>query len=130
MTVADRIGVMDHGRLVQVATAAGDLRAAELALGRGFHRRREPDRGNGRRRGSGRNDDRKRQRPDACASRPAPTRKPGDTVWLALRPEKVRIAREPPATAAENCVAGKVRDIGYLGDLSIYKVRARRAASS
>jgi len=49
--------------------------------------------------------------------------KPGDTVWVALRPEKVRIAREPPAMAAENCVAGEVRDIGYLGDVSIYKVR-------
>ena len=49
--------------------------------------------------------------------------KPGDTVWVALRPEKVRIAREPPATTAENCVAGQVTDIGYLGDFSIYKVR-------
>ena len=44
MTVADRIGVMDHGRLVQVAHPAGNLRAAELALGRGLHRRRESDR--------------------------------------------------------------------------------------
>ena len=35
----------------------------------------------------------------------------------------MRIAREPPATAGENCVAGQVRDIGYLGDFSIYKVR-------
>ena len=51
-------------------------------------------------------------------------RKSGDTVWIALRPEKLRIARDaPPANANENCVAGRVWDIGYLGDLSIYKVR-------
>ena len=47
MTVADRIGVMNAGRLAQVATPSGDLRAAELALGRRFHRRRQPVRGAG-----------------------------------------------------------------------------------
>jgi putrescine transport system ATP-binding protein len=46
-----------------------------------------------------------------------------DTVWLALRPEKLRLGREPPARTGENCVAGRVWDIGYLGDLSVYKVR-------
>jgi len=49
--------------------------------------------------------------------------KRGDVVWVALRPEKVRIAPERPGSAEENCVAGEVTDIGYLGDLSIYKVR-------
>ena len=49
--------------------------------------------------------------------------KPGDAVAIALRPEKVRITQEPPVSAGENCVAGQVWDIGYLGDLSIYKVR-------
>jgi putrescine transport system ATP-binding protein len=49
--------------------------------------------------------------------------KPGDTVWVALRPEKVRIAHEAPATAGENCLSGQVWNIGYLGDVSIYQVR-------
>ena len=44
----------------------------------------------------------------AARSRQRRMRKPGDTVWLALRPEKMRIAREPPAIAEENCVAGDV----------------------
>jgi len=30
---------------------------------------------------------------------------------------------DSPAVEGENCVAGQVADIGYLGDLSIYKVR-------
>jgi putrescine transport system ATP-binding protein len=51
------------------------------------------------------------------------TCKPGDTVWSALRPEKVRISSERPAAEDENCVAGEVTEIGYLGGMSIYKVR-------
>jgi putrescine transport system ATP-binding protein len=47
--------------------------------------------------------------------------KPGDTVWVALRPEKVRVLRVKPA-ATENCAGGVVRDIAYLGDLSVYNV--------
>jgi len=39
-----------------------------------------------------------------------------------LRPEKIRIGREPPAAEA-NRVEGEVWEIGYLGDFSIYKVR-------
>jgi putrescine transport system ATP-binding protein len=49
--------------------------------------------------------------------------KPGDTVWLALRPEKVCLSREQPASADENCVAGQVSTVAYLGDLSIYNVK-------
>src|SRR5216684_2330936 len=120
MTVADRIGVMDQGRLIQVATPPeiyeqpnsrwvadfiGDVNLIEgkvveagatattVASARAAQLRACP-----------------------CDA------KPGATVWVALRPEKVRIAREPPATAGENCVAGEVMGIGYLGDLSIYKV--------
>jgi putrescine transport system ATP-binding protein len=47
----------------------------------------------------------------------------GDRVWVALRPEKVRISRERPLVTDENCTAGQVYSIGYLGDLSIYRVR-------
>ncbi len=47
----------------------------------------------------------------------------GDRVWVAVRPEKVRISRERPPVTDENCAAGQVYSIGYLGDLSIYKVR-------
>jgi putrescine transport system ATP-binding protein len=48
---------------------------------------------------------------------------PGATVWVALRPEKLRISHAPPADAAANCVAGQIASIGYLGDVSVYKVR-------
>jgi putrescine transport system ATP-binding protein len=122
MTVADRIGVMDHGRLVQVATPPeiyeqpnsrwvadfiGDVnliegRVIEAAAGATVIE-------------------------SASAGRlrvaSASGAKTGDTVWVALRPEKLRIAHERPAAASENCVAGRVSDIAYLGDFSVYKVR-------
>jgi putrescine transport system ATP-binding protein len=49
--------------------------------------------------------------------------KTGDTVWTALRPEKLHIAAEQPSDASMNALAGTVGEIGYLGDLSIYRVR-------
>ena len=48
--------------------------------------------------------------------------KSGDTVWLALRPEKIGMSGERPAGEL-NAVSGTVSEIGYRGDMSIYKVR-------
>jgi len=48
----------------------------------------------------------------------------GATVWTAIRPEKISISRRQPAAAgAENAVRGTVREIAYMGDLSIYLVQ-------
>ncbi|MEP1209105.1 MAG: ABC transporter ATP-binding protein [Rhizobiaceae bacterium] len=45
----------------------------------------------------------------------------GDDVWLATRPEKLSISLEKPKTS--NRLAATVWDIAYLGDLTIYKVK-------
>ena len=120
MTVADRIGVMDRGQLVQVATPPeiyeqpnsrwvadfiGDVNLIEgrvIEAGPGGTTIESDSAGTVR----------------AAASEA----KPGSIVWVAFRPEKLRIAREPPPSPGGNCVAGAVWDIGYLGDFSIYKV--------
>ena len=47
---------------------------------------------------------------------------PGATVWLAVRPEKMRISLEPPAPGARNVLAGEIWDIGYTGDWTNYIV--------
>lgn len=51
---------------------------------------------------------------------------PGESVAVAVRPEKVaiRLAGEADAvaTGAANRAVGQVRDIAYLGDVSIYHV--------
>jgi len=121
MTVADRIGVMDRGRLVQVAPAAeiyerpncrwvadfvGDVNL--------FHGRLGDDGLTVEGTVGGR----------LCVAA-KPDAEPGTMVWVAVRPEKIRISREPPLPGLDNCVAGTVADIGYLGDNSIYKMRLR-----
>ena len=45
-------------------------------------------------------------------------------VWLALRPEKIHISKEPPTDKDWNHVKARVEEIGYLGNLSIYHLRA------
>jgi putrescine transport system ATP-binding protein len=49
----------------------------------------------------------------------------GATVWTAIRPEKITISRQQPGAAAanENLVRGTVREIAYMGDMSIYLVQ-------
>ncbi len=49
--------------------------------------------------------------------------KAGDKVALGLRPEKLRIDSERPSGEGLNVVSGIVLDVGYRGDMSIYKVR-------
>ena len=123
MTVADRIARDGPAaRSSQVGDAGRDLRAAEFALGRGLHRRRQPDR----RRASPRSIRRRRRvearRAARCASRTAPSSRRAP-VWVALRPEKIRIAaRAPPDGARERRRRRGLRH-RLSRRLSIYKVR-------
>src|SRR4051812_41915232 len=47
---------------------------------------------------------------------------PGATVWAAIRPEKIAVSREQP-TQPDNWTAAVVQDIAYMGDVSIYLLR-------
>ena len=121
MTVAHRIAVMDRGRIVQVATPAeiyeqprsrwvaefiGDVnliegvvmetRAGETVVADHAGRHYLV---------------------------PSGAAVAGTCVFIALRPEKVRIAAAAAPADAPNAVRGRVWDIGYLGGVSIYKVR-------
>ncbi len=52
----------------------------------------------------------------------------GDEVCVAVRPEKITISREAPAGCDRNVVKGIVRDLGYFGDQSLYRVRSKSGA--
>ena len=124
MTVADRIAVMDRGRLIQVAPPAeiyerpnsrwvadfiGSVNLFEGRVG---------------------NDEGTIEGTALGRLRAAEkiNAEPGATVWVAVRPEKVRLTRyevgQHEQTVAENGVAATVVDIGYLGDLSLYRLRS------
>jgi putrescine transport system ATP-binding protein len=123
MTVADRIAVMDHGEIIQVATPAEiyeapatryiadfigdvnlfhgvvyDLSGSRVRLGVGANFIVETD---------------------SELSLP-----PGAEAWFAIRPEKITVS---PATGngepKPNQIDGKIWDIGYLGDMTIYHIK-------
>jgi putrescine transport system ATP-binding protein len=47
----------------------------------------------------------------------------GTKVWIALRPEKIRITKGAPPQGSTNTIKGMVDDIGYLGGISTYRVK-------
>ena len=122
MTMADRIAVMNHGKILQIATPPeiyeapssrfvadfiGDVNLFDgtvesagaertiIALPDGSHIEAEG----------------------------GPSVASGGAASFAIRPEKVRVSRGKP----ENCNAfdGELWDIGYLGDMTVYHVKLK-----
>ncbi len=122
MTVADRISVMNHGRIVQVAPPAEIYEAPNSRYVADFIGSVNMLGGVVKRVGE------ERVRLEASDGLMVDAAKSADVTvgqeaWLALRPEKVRISHEPPADASRNAVQGEVWDIAYLGDMSLYNVK-------
>jgi putrescine transport system ATP-binding protein len=122
MTLATRIGVMNHGQIVQIGQprqiyefpatrfVADFIGSVNLFEGRLIED--EPD-----------------YVRVQCADLPAPvlvdhgiSAPPDAPLWVAVRPEKIVLSREPPA-GADNWAQGEIREIAYLGDWSVYLVR-------
>ncbi|MEL6747191.1 MAG: ABC transporter ATP-binding protein [Pseudomonadota bacterium] len=123
MTMADRVAVMTSGRIAQVAppgelyeypnsryvadfigdvnifagTLITDAQAAQFKLASGT---------------------------TLATDAPEPARRsaPGEAVWLAIRPEKIRTSKNRDEHPGENKLPGTVLDIAYLGDVTIYHV--------
>jgi putrescine transport system ATP-binding protein len=127
MTVADRIGVMDAGRLEQAATPrelyetpasrwiagfVGDINMFEGEVETREANRLTISTGNA---------------GTIVAAEPRrPVAKP--VVCVAIRPEKVKLSRRGPVSDAVNAhsinrLEGVVTDVSYLGGLTTYKVK-------
>ncbi len=121
MTMADRMAVMDHGRLVQigppdviyeapanrhVAEFVGDINIFEgavEAIDGEIVRATVPLVG------------------AIELDEDAPALRAGDPLLVGIRPEKIEIAHDEPAQAV-NKVAGEIWDIGYLGDFTMIQI--------
>jgi putrescine transport system ATP-binding protein len=134
MTLSSRMGVMNHGQIVQVGTptdiyefpatrfVADFIGSVNMFEGKliedepDFVRIRSEDLGG------------------VIYVNHGISSPPDATVWVAVRPEKINISRRPPtpgggthqpeAGQGENVVRGTVKEIAYMGDMSIYLVRA------
>jgi putrescine transport system ATP-binding protein len=124
MTMADRIAVMDHGRIVQVATPGeiyeqpktrfiaefvGDVNILEGHV-------------QGQENGLWHVKTSSAEVP-LTIDDPDEVLHSGQAVAIAVRPEKMVIQRDPPGTDAINVLTGEVWDIGYLGDWTVYRVK-------
>jgi len=47
----------------------------------------------------------------------------GSQRWVAVRPEKIFIDKDPPPSGDRTVLTGTVLDLGYFGNLSIYRVQ-------
>jgi putrescine transport system ATP-binding protein len=122
MTVADRISVMDQGRIAQVGPPAEIYEApnsryvadfiGSVNLFEGTTEAAPP--------GHVRLASADGIFIEAASNAALP---PGQTAWFAVRPEKVRIAHTAPPEKVMNAIPGEVWDIAYLGDMSLYVVR-------
>jgi putrescine transport system ATP-binding protein len=125
MTVADRIGVMDKGSLVQVAPPrqlyetpnsrwiagfVGDINLIE-----GQVASREPGRVAIETRDAG----------ILIASRAPET---SQTVCVAIRPEKIRLAQVVQEAFAVKALTGVITAAGFLGGVSVYSVKLDQGA--
>jgi putrescine transport system ATP-binding protein len=123
MTLATRIGVMNHGAIVQIGTpsdiyeypgsrfVADFIGSVNLFAGRLVED--EPDY--------------VRVASDELGGTfhvsHGVSAAPDATVWVALRPEKILLSRGRPEGAGDNRVPGVVSEVAYRGDQSIYLVR-------
>ena len=122
MTLSSRIGLMNHGEIIQVGTpsemyeypasrfAAEFIGSVNMFEGRLI-------------------EDEPSYVRIECDDLEAPiyvdhgiSSSPGATVWAAIRPEKIMMSREKPAQA-DNWASAIVQDIAYMGDMSIYLLR-------
>jgi putrescine transport system ATP-binding protein len=121
MALSSRIGVMNQGRLVQVATPAQIYEQPNSRWVAGFVGDVNLIEGQLVESGPGGSVIEWAAGGRLRAAQPVDV-PPGTVLWVAVRPEKIRVATEPPA-AADNSFPGTVLDIGYLGDISVYKTR-------
>jgi putrescine transport system ATP-binding protein len=129
MTLSTRMGVMNHGQIVQVGTPpdiyefpASRFVADFIGSVNMFEGKLVED-----------EPDYVRIRSDELGGiiyvNHGISSPPDAAVWVAVRPEKINISRQPPEAQSSDCKAnenvakGEVKEIAYMGDMSIYLVQ-------
>ncbi|MGM4979962.1 MULTISPECIES: ABC transporter ATP-binding protein [Rhizobium] len=124
MTMADRIAVMSHGKVVQVATPAEIYEAPNCRFVADFIGDVNILDGNVTSAQSGIVEI---AVDSALTLRTASSEAPaaGSRASLAIRPEKLRVTPRPPANASVNATEGEIWDIAYLGDMTVFHVKLK-----
>src|SRR5579872_2342188 len=122
MTLASRIGVMNHGRLVQVGTPREIYESPRTRFVAEFIGSVNTFEGRIAQQEPGRLVVESGELAVPLCIGQSVAAACGTLVWTAVRPEKMRLSRERPASAY-NHAHGVVTDVAYLGDSSTYLVQ-------
>lgn len=122
MTMADRIAVMSHGKVIQVATPAEIYEAPNSRFVADFIGDVNILDGTVSASGNGKIELAAR---DGFTVRTVTGNGPatGSAAGFAIRPEKLKVTRAAPADASVNAAQGEIWDIGYLGDMTVFHVK-------
>ena len=121
MTVASRVAVMDHGKMIQVDTPDRIYESPNSVYVADFIGDVNIVEGRATRKGDDRYAIAWAEGHSDILGASSEKIDQGSKTYFAIRPEKVAIARERPEGRA-NVIEGKVSDIAYLGNISTYKV--------
>ena len=127
MTMADRIGVMNNGRLEQVATPRQLYEAPQSRWVAGFVGDINLIEGEVTHQDGHRLTIATAEAGTLLATEPR-QKLEGTAICLVIRPEKIRLSRQGPAAerghlGAMNSAEGVVSEVGYLGGLSVYRIK-------
>jgi putrescine transport system ATP-binding protein len=122
MTMADRIAVMTHGTIAQVATPAEIYEAPRNRFVAEFIGEVNIFAGKVTAFADGKVDI---VTEDGKIVRSVTSEIPaiGSQIAIAVRPEKVRVSRAEPAEKSFNAAHGEIWDIGYLGDMTVFHIK-------
>ncbi len=121
MTVASRVAVMDHGQLIQVATPAEIYELPNSVYVADFIGDVNIIEGNAKPRKGGKVELHWSEGQAPIIAETSRQVTEGDSVSIAVRPEKIAISATKPKSVA-NAFKGQVLDIAYLGNISTYHV--------
>ena len=123
MALATRIAVMDHGRVIQVGTPAEIYEFPQTRFIADFIGTTNFFEGTVTAVGAGQVQVHSEEAGGELLVDDLGKVSVGQQVWVALRPEKIRLSKEPPAGERINRLKGVVAELGYLGNRSTYRIR-------
>ncbi|WP_212524294.1 ABC transporter ATP-binding protein [Actibacterium sp. MT2.3-13A] len=121
MTVASRVAVMDHGKVIQVDTPDRIYETPNCVYVADFIGDVNLIEGNAYPAGDDRVSIEWAEGQPGIIATPAGAVEAGARITFAIRPEKVAICRDRPEDLP-NAVRGRILDIAYLGNISTYHV--------
>ncbi|MFZ1727446.1 MAG: ABC transporter ATP-binding protein [Albidovulum sp.] len=127
MTVASRVAVMDHGKMIQVDTPDRIYETPNSVYVADFIGDVNIIKGSAMPKGEGKYDIAWAEGQPKIIGSTNATIGSETPVHFAIRPEKIAISADKPTDRA-NAVQGRIEDIAYLGNISTYKVELANGA--